>query len=59
MDWELDEVERPFVEQLTAMGWRYVVGDLDQPLKTGRVSFAEVVQEATLRRQLSALICVT
>ena len=27
MDWELDEVERPFVDQLTAMGWRFVVGD--------------------------------
>jgi type I restriction enzyme R subunit len=55
MDWELDEVERPFVEQLTAMGWRHVVGDLDQPVNTGRASFAEVVQEATLRRQLGAL----
>lgn len=55
MNWELDEVERPFVEQLTAMGWRYVAGDLDQPAKTGRASFAEVVQEVTLRRQLYAL----
>jgi type I restriction enzyme R subunit len=55
MDWELDEVERPLVKQLTAMGWRYVVGDLDQPVKTGRANFAEVAQEATLRRQLSAL----
>ena len=55
MHWELDEVERPFVEQLTAMGWRYVAGDLDQPAKTGRASFAEVVQEGTLRRQLYAL----
>lgn len=26
---KLDEVERPFIEQLTAMGWWYVVGDLD------------------------------
>lgn len=55
MHWELDEVERPFVEQLSAMGWCYVAGDLDQPAKTGRASFAEVVQEATLRRQLYAL----
>lgn len=55
MDWELDEVERPFVEQLTAMGWCYVAGDLDQPVMTGRASFAEVVQEATLRRRLAAL----
>lgn len=55
MHWELDEVERPFVEQLTAMGWRYVVGDIDRPATTGRASFAEVVQESTLRRQLYAL----
>lgn len=55
MHWELDEVERPFVEQLTAMGWRYVVGDIDQPAATGRASFADVVQESTLRRQLYAL----
>jgi len=55
MHWELDEVERPFVEQLTAMGWRYVVGDIDQPAATGRASFADVVQESTLRRQLCAL----
>lgn len=31
MHGELDEVERPFVEQLTAMGWRYLAGDLDSP----------------------------
>ena len=55
MDWELDEVERPFVEQLTSMGWNYLAGDLDRPAKTGRTSFAEVVQEATLRRQLAAI----
>lgn len=55
MDWELDEVERPFVEQLTAMGWRYVVGDIDRPATTGRASFAEVMQESMLRRQLYAL----
>jgi len=29
MHWELDEVQSPFVVQLTAMGWRYVAGDLD------------------------------
>jgi type I restriction enzyme R subunit len=55
MHWELDEVERPFVAQLTTMGWRYVVGDIDRPATTGRASFAEVVQESTLRRQLYAL----
>jgi len=55
MDWELDNVERPFVEQLIAMGWRHIAGDLDLSAKTGRASFVEVVQEDTLRRQLSAL----
>jgi len=55
MGWELDEVERPFVEQLVAMGWRHIAGDLDLSAKTGRASFTEVVQEAALRRQLHAL----
>ncbi|MBT9491997.1 MAG: type I restriction endonuclease subunit R, partial [Paucibacter sp.] len=55
MGWELDEVERPLVEQLVGMGWRHVVGDLDHPARTGRSAFSEVIQEATLRRQLHAL----
>ena len=55
MGWELETVEKPFVEQLLTMGWRYVEGDLDAPARTGRTSFTEVIQEATLRRQLHAL----
>ena len=55
MGWELETVEKPFVEQLLAMGWRHVEGDLDDPARTGRSSFAEVIQEATLRRQLHAI----
>jgi type I restriction enzyme R subunit len=55
MGWELETVERPFVEQLLTMGWRYVEGDLDAPARTGRTSFTEVIQEATLRRQLHTL----
>jgi type I restriction enzyme R subunit len=55
MGWELDEVERPFVEQLAGMGWGYIEGDLDHPAATGRTSFTEVIQDATLRRQLHAL----
>ena len=31
MGWELETVEKPFVDQLTMMGWRYVEGDLDAP----------------------------
>jgi type I restriction enzyme R subunit len=55
MGWELETVEKPFVEQLVTMGWRYVEGDLDAPGRTGRTTFTEVIQEATLRRQLHAL----
>lgn len=55
MGWELDEVERPFVAQLTGLGWRHVAGDLDDPAATGRTGFHQVIQEATLRRQLRAL----
>lgn len=55
MGWELDAVERPFVEQLVGLGWQYVGGNLDKPSATGRSSFTEVVQEATLRRKLHEL----
>lgn len=55
MGWELDTVEKPFVEQLLTMDWGHVEGDLDAPAATGRTSFTEVIQEATLRRQLRAL----
>jgi type I restriction enzyme R subunit len=55
MNWELDEVECPFIEQLVAMGWHYVEGNLDHPERTGRTSFAEVMQEAMLRCQIHAL----
>lgn len=55
MGWELATVEKPFVEQLQSMCWRYVEGELDTPSATGRTSFNEVIQEATLRRQLQAL----
>ncbi|MEX8504383.1 type I restriction endonuclease subunit R [Leptothrix ochracea] len=55
MGWELDTVEKPFVEQLVAMGWRYLAGSLDAPADTGRSGFTEVIQEATLRRQIRAL----
>jgi len=32
MHGEFDEVERPFFEQLTAMGGRYLACDLDTPM---------------------------
>ncbi|TBO34053.1 type I restriction endonuclease subunit R [Aquabacterium lacunae] len=55
MGWELDEVERPLVEQLVKQGWQHVAGTLDDPARTERAAFSEVVQEAVLRRQLRAL----
>jgi type I restriction enzyme, R subunit len=55
MGWEIETVEKPFVEQLLTMGWRYVEGDLDVPAATCRTSFTQVIQEAALRRQLHAL----
>ncbi len=55
MGWELDDVEKPFVAQLQALGWAYNAGSLDDPAVTGRTSFAEVIQEGLLREQLRAL----
>ncbi|MDD2774773.1 MAG: type I restriction endonuclease subunit R [Gallionella sp.] len=53
MGWELDDVEKPFVTQLQGLGWTYLEGCIDEPCKTGRSSFAEVIQESVLRRKLA------
>lgn len=55
MGWELEDVEKPFVAQLQALGWAYNAGSLDDPAVTGRGSFTEVIQEGVLREQLRAL----
>jgi type I restriction enzyme, R subunit len=55
VDWELETVERPFVEQLKGLGWTHVAGSSDDPATTGRESFAEVVQESVLRERLRAI----
>ncbi|WP_434141516.1 type I restriction endonuclease subunit R (plasmid) [Pseudomonas luteola] len=55
MGWELDDVEKPFVTQLQALGWAYNAGSLDDPAVTGRTNFAEVIQEGLLHEQLRAL----
>lgn len=55
MGWELDDVEKPFVAQLQALGWAHNAGSLDDPVVTGRTNFAEVIQEGLLREQLRAL----
>lgn len=55
MGWELDDVEKPFIAQLRALGWTHVEGGLDDPCVTGRTRFTEVVQESVLREQLRVL----
>jgi type I restriction enzyme R subunit len=55
MDWELEDVEKPFVAQLEALGWTHVAGSLDNPASTGRSAFAEVIQEGVLHERLRAL----
>lgn len=55
MGWELEDVEKPFVAQLQALGWAYTEGSLETPALTGRSSFTEVIQEGVLRERLRAL----
>jgi hypothetical protein len=52
MGWELEDVEKPFVAQLQALGWTHIEGSIDDPAVTGRTGFAEVIQEGLLREQL-------
>ncbi|NDY83695.1 type I restriction endonuclease subunit R [Orrella sp. NBD-18] len=55
MGWELEDVEKPFVAQLQALGWTHIEGSIDDPSVTGRTGFAEVIQEVLLREKLCAL----
>jgi type I restriction enzyme R subunit len=55
MGWELEDVEKPFVAKLQALGWTHVEGSLDHPAVTGRASFTEVIQDVVLRERLYAL----
>jgi type I restriction enzyme R subunit len=55
MGWELDDVEKPFIEQLQGLGWTHINGCLDSPQITGRHSFSEVIQSDVLRRKLCEL----
>lgn len=49
---EYNLVERPFIEQLTSMGWSYVTGDADDPAVTQRESFRDVLLQDDLRQAL-------
>ena len=55
MGWELEDVEKPFVAQLQALGWDHVESSLDDAAVTGRANFTEVIQESVLRERLRAL----
>lgn len=50
MGWELDEVERPLVEQLAGLGWRHIAGEIDNPAATGRASLIVKDLRFELRR---------
>ncbi len=51
-NWEYDLVERPFCEQLKAMGWQWLEGDTDVPELTERVNFREVLLKESLKAAL-------
>lgn len=55
MGWELEDVERRVIGQLIGLGWTRVAGSLDDPARTQRTSFSEVLQEYILRTKLRAL----
>lgn len=48
-------VERPLLQQLMAMGWTYVQGDLDYPQKTFRGRFRDVVLKDKLRTAIQQI----
>ena len=55
IQWEYDLVERPFCEQLKAMGWQWIEGDKDVPEFTERANFREVFLKGRLAAALRKL----
>ena len=55
IQWEYDLVEKPFCEQLKAMGWQWLEGDTDVPELTERGSFREVLLKERLAAALRKL----
>ncbi len=53
--WEYDLVERPFCEQLQAMGWQWIEGDPDLPESTERANSREVLLKGRLTAALRRL----
>jgi type I restriction enzyme R subunit len=55
IQWEYDLAERPFCEQLKAMGWQWIEGDKDVPDFTERANFREVLLKGRLAAALRKL----
>jgi type I restriction enzyme R subunit len=55
IQWEYDLAERPFCEQLEAMGWQWIEGDTDVPDFTERQNFREVLLKGRLTTALRKL----
>jgi type I site-specific restriction-modification system R (restriction) subunit len=55
IQWEYDLAERPFCEQLKAMGWQWMEGDMDVPDFTERQNFREVLLRGRLTAALRKL----
>jgi type I restriction enzyme R subunit len=55
VQWEYDLVERPFCQQLKAMGWQWIEGDKDVPDFTERPNFREVFLKTRLAAALRKL----
>ena len=55
IQWERDLVERPFCQQLEAMGWQWIEGDTEVPEFTERQGFHEVLLKGRLAAALRKL----
>lgn len=52
---EFTEVESPFLDQLSSMGWRVVTGSVDHPSVTARNDFREVLIKGDLSKAIRRL----
>ncbi len=55
IQWEYELVERPFCEQLKAMGWQWIEGDKDVSDFSERANFREVLLKGRLAAALKKL----
>lgn len=52
---EYTEVEKPLIDQLQAMGWQWLEGDIDVPYLTDRETFKDVLLKKRLRQALARI----